>query len=232
MRQPNFKSVVLLPLVLVLASCGGGSDDDEPHATAAHCFNDLIYQPKNVVEQAFSEDGQTGFTLRYETLNDQPDFNGQTGLSGFQQNYSSLRGGLTAGYSKTDYFKSTGSNGRAEFGYVYKRASLAAINTVTATYSAPFVDKRALLKPGESVSYTILGEQVSNNSSETRPIHDSFVVTYLSDEQVAIGQRTVRACKFSVLKNNATSLEWIYQGIPVQTSSIATTSLTLNGKDF
>lgn len=233
---------LLTPFLLTACGGGGGNDISEPSiATAAHCFDDTRYQPGKKIQQEYLEGSLKNPLLRtWETTTRNANFGGYKNLIEVTATISipeepslQLRKSLT-------YLTQEASFVYWTYGSIVITGMLgdspARYSTV---YSEPVINRRAMLKQGESLSYRIRGEQTSDQYTEKYPVDEIHTQTYVGDEAVMIGDRKVNACKFDVVTGNNSTREFIYRSLPILRSSIDGTStyektvkLSLDGKDY
>ncbi len=232
-------STLLAPFFLT-ACGGGGNDSNEPlPLTAAHCFDDTRYQLGKKIQQEYLEGNLKYPLLRtVETTTRNTNFGGHKNLIEYTATISiaeepSIQLRRTLVYLTPE----------APFVY-WTYGSITEIlgdfpAKYSTVYSEPVINRRAMLKQGESLSYRIRGEQTSDQYTEKHPVDETYTQTYLGDETVMIGDRKVNACKFDIVTGNSSSREFIYRSLPVLRSSIdeksiyeKTIKLTLDGKDY
>lgn len=225
-----------------LAACGGGgsNDNSEPSIpTAAHCFDDIRYQPGKKIQQEFLDGNFKSPILRtLETTTKNANFGGYTNLIEYTATISipeepsiQLKRTLVYLTQEAPFVYWTYGSITETFGDYPARYS--------SVYSEPVINRRAALKQGESLSYRLRGEKTSDQYTEKYAFDENYTLTYLGDEIAMIGDRKVNACKFDIVTGNNSSREWIYRGLPILRSTIdekftyeKTVKLTLDGKNY
>lgn len=232
----------LLTPFFLTACGGGGSDSSEPSPlTAAHCFDDTRYQPGKKIQQEYFESNLKNPLLRtWETTTRNANFGGYKNLIEVTVTISIPEEPSLQLRKIHTYLTQEASFVYWTYGSTTLTGMLgdnpARYSTV---YSDPVINRRAMLKQGESLSYRIRGEQTSDQYTEKYPVDETHTQTYLGDETVMIGDRKVNACKFDIVTGNNSTREFIYRSLPVLRSSIdeksiyeRTVKLTLDGKDY
>jgi hypothetical protein len=224
-----------------LTACGGGGDgngggDSTPVAqTAAHCFDDARYMPGNKIEQDIAQIYVPYVQRRtYETSARPASFNGIGNLIEHSYLVSILDASVDL-RKHTLYLKADTPNAYWNYGSIIE---VFGENPQKSTnlLSEPFINRRASLKIGESWSYRVHGDLKCEPPPYTQKIDFTVMYTYLGDEELAVGNRKINACKFRI--DNGGS-EWVYKSLVIQQSSSdeksiieRTVKLMLNGKDY
>ncbi len=234
-------TAAILSISMLMTACGGS---DSTPQTAAHCFDDAIYQSSNKIEQKLSLPNEGNAQRTYTTSAQKSSFNGQTDLIEHNVQYLRLNSLPTGSYSNTYYLSPESPHIYKNYGFIHETRT-DVIRKGIYTYFSPAIDRRALLELGSSLEYRIQGNAKLEPNGTTTPINEFYIITYAGDENISIGNRNLKACKFKISKNEKISFEWIYKSIPIQSSHILqgnlaeeniviekTTQLTNNGQDF
>lgn len=225
----------ILSISTLLTACGGG---DSTSMTAEHCFDDAIYQSSNKIEQQLSKPNDGTAVRTYSTSAQTVSFNGASGLTEQTISYLDLRSIPIGSYTDKQYLAPQAPHIYKNYGFI-RQARSDIFRTGTYTYSTPVIDRRAVLELGASLDYLVQGNLKVEPGATVTPIDDSYTISYIGDDSVAIGSRNVNACKFKVSKNGQASYEWIYKSVSIQRSDIdqkifneKTSKLTNNGINF
>jgi hypothetical protein len=223
--------------------------------SAAECFNIAWSTPGTtaVLEHAITGSA-TGTTRSNLTVTGGKTFNGQTGLTEYDQDqtttYTAPATLASAGTvpTRSRFYQTENGSVETEFGGTVSASvtvSGVTVNTnTTVTYAPARVDRRFTLATGASdtVTTSLTSSSVTNfGSVAPTTTAQTITVNYAGQETVTVPAGTFTACKFLVTVNSETHTEWFGKGngAPLQFTSrtsegqVITNSLTsasrLNG---
>lgn len=239
-------------LSATLTACGGGGDSNTStpiDTTAASCFDSALFTKSNSVVQKYVLSGSNGsedaYKVSWSFSDTAASFNGHAGLvtlteSGQPEGIRPMAIGF---YSHTYYLSPIATNEVVTYGIesVFNGAQLRAQSHTV--YTPPSADKKYTLREGETTQ--ILRQGQSTYSSYMRPeeviseINSKTDVTFIEQEKIAIGTRSIVACKFKFKTDDGgETLNWFYKGIEVQKAQTnnqlvkRTSELTLNNQPY
>lgn len=236
MNMSIYKRWTVVSIAFLLAACGGG-DSKEP-MTAAACFDVGTFAGGAEISQKLSRGTRLEWRVSAQTTtyNQIPnvlkvtnDVVWEDGMPGVQSYHSDFHIDPVTAPEVTSHgtYYVSGSN--------FTRVAL------TEVYSAPYTDKRFTLKQGETLQYSYSGTATQESlygPDAGVKVHDftkSGTVKFEGLEDVAIGERTVKACKFAEGSNKA----WYYRGLQIQfqnpdkpIENFGTTMLTRSGDAY
>lgn len=232
----TYKRWTVVNAAFLLAACGGG--DSKESATAAACFDVGTFAGGTEISQKLSRGTRLEWRVSAQTTtyNQIPnvlkvtnDVVWEDGMPGVQSYHSDFHIDPVTAPEVTSH------------GTYYVSGSGFMRIALTEVYSVPFTDKRFTLKQGETLQYSYSGTATQESlygPDAGVKVHDftkSGTVKFEGLEDVAIGGRTVKACKFAEGANKS----WYYRGLQIQfenpdksIENFGTTMLTRNGDTY
>ena len=250
--RPPLLPLTFIALSTTLVACGGGGDHGDIPApidtTATSCFDAALYTNGNSITQRYQEPGFNGsqetFTVAWSFSDTSITFNGQSGLvtlseTRFPDNTRPMSIGY---YSKKYYLTPVSTNEIVTHGIDGVFNAALARSEAHEVYTPPSADKKYTLTEGESTQILLQGKKTAssymNPNDVVTAIDSTTDVTFLGKEKVAIGTRSVVACRFKFVVDGRESLRWYYRGIEIQDASLGgkpfrqTYELTLNSQPY
>ncbi|MDR3015381.1 MAG: hypothetical protein LBV56_08085 [Delftia acidovorans] len=227
-------------IAFILASCGGGSDGPHEAVSAESCFDIATYSPGNAIKQEYEDtrSSPSGRSLSISIASTNATFNGKSDLLAYEEmriptEYLPMGfgGSLQTSYLSPITEKEFTTHGKES---EFAAAQLKSFEKII--YTPAWTDKKFKLKQGESLKYSIAGNSttfsLSNSTPMSKDINTEIEVVFEGKDAVAIGSRSVTACRF----NYGTHRDWIYKGILIKMDDgtgktiLKTTELTRNGQ--
>lgn len=229
-------------IAFILAACGGGSDGPHETVSAESCFDIATYSPGSAIQQKYEDTRSSppGRSLSISIASTNATFNGKSDLLAYEEMRSPTEY-LPMGFGRslqTSYLspiteKELTTHGKES---EFTTAQLKSFEKVI--YTPAWTDKKFKLKQGESLKYSIAGNSTTSSISSPIPvskdISTEIEVVFEGKNAVAIGSRSVTACRF----NYSTHREWIYKGILIKMDDgtgktiLTTEELTRNGQPY
>ena len=226
-------------VVCLLAACGGGGGGDTGTPTTAEsCLDAGTFAAGTALSQKLSLGTRLDWTVGdpTTTYNQIPNLLKVSNDVYWEQPIS---GSLS--YHRDFHISPVTTSEVTTHGTYYVAGSGLLRVALTEVFSAPYSDKRFTLKPSESLQYQYSGtattESLSGPDAGTKTSNFTNTGTIKFDglEDVAIGDRTVKACKFSEGSTKA----WYYRGLRIQfenpevpSQSFKTLLLTRNSQAY
>lgn len=245
------KYAAVCGIINALTACGGDSD---PTPTAQSCFDSSTYTPGTVINQRYTSTSTPSnvFNMTIEPLNQKAEFNNTSGLMPIKRRVYTeipIQDSLES-YQETVYIEPVTSLEVIEHGY--ERSTATGVWRMEDLWinNPPVKDKKFTLKAGESFEYQTVArvtrtfpEAIKHDplAEGTSDIHYNIKTTFSGIEEIKIGSRTVKACKFKTKSLDAPlddSSDWFYRGILIQSTdpygkiSMETLEFTRNGQNY
>lgn len=226
------KRWIFVSIACVVAACGGG--DSNAPISADACFDANTFAPGPAIVQKLENR-----TMSWIVEDGLTTFNGVAGLITRTAVISYDDSRIMSSAQKSFYEPVTGPK-IIYHGHYYSSGSFLNLTAVSETtvYSAPFVERRYTMKEGESIDFSNSGK-IRRESPATVPYEYEYTIVgtakFEGFEEVSIGDRVVKACKFSEGKKT----DWHYRGMRIQwvnpdrpAENIRTLSLTRSGEAY
>jgi hypothetical protein len=211
---------------LVLAACGGGGgggdDDGDQPQTSAACM------PTEHVTYTASyrmTEGSTVFPMEVTTTKNGPvTVNGQAMLREQDTEARDLSNGRLIHVIQIHYTRNAdGSLVVYTDADAWQSASRAEPHAITAAiFDPPFVNRRFVLRPGETQESVVQGTQRVTQDGTTRDESLKYTrrETFHGMEEVEVPAGRIKACKFTVTSSAGWSETlWIHKGLEVKTET-------------
>ncbi|WP_333904958.1 hypothetical protein [Delftia acidovorans] len=227
-------------IAFILASCGGGSDGPHEAVSAESCFDIATYSPGSAIQQKYEDTRSSppGRSLSISIASTNATFNGKSDLLAYEELGRSLEY-LPMGSGNSTQTSYLGPITGTELTIYGKDSDFGALQLKSfekIVYAPAWTDKKFKLKQGESLKYSAKGtsttSSIMNPTPVSKDINIETDVLFEGKDAVAIGSRSVTACRF----NYGTHRDWIYKGILIQMDDgtgktiLKTTELTRNGQ--
>ncbi|RYF32063.1 MAG: hypothetical protein EOO23_00290 [Comamonadaceae bacterium] len=223
---------IFVSIACSVSACGGG--DSNAPVSAAACFDASTFAPGPAIVQKLEDR-----TMRWVVEDGLTTFNGVASLVTRTAVISYYDNRTPSSTQKSFYGSITGPE-IIYYGHYHSFGSFLNLTAVSETtvYSAPFVERRYTMKVGESFDFSNSGK-TRRESPAIVPYEYEYTIVVTAKfegfEEVSIGDRTVKACKFSEGKKT----DWHYRGMRIQwvnpdrpAENIRTLSLTRNGEAY
>lgn len=228
-------------IACILASCGG-SDEPQETASAESCFDIATYSPGPVIKQQYddtrSSPSRRNLLISIESTNAK--FNEISGLLSYRERSDPIPPHPTEVGSSSKLFylnqitdSEITTHARTSW---FDGGPILSFENVF--YSPVWTDKKFKLKQGESLKNSITADVATFSLESPGPVTKKTKieteVVFEGRDAVAIGPRTVTACRF----NYRTHREWFYRGILVKMDNgngetiLKTEELTRDGQPY
>ncbi|MCG8987312.1 hypothetical protein MI467_10740 [Delftia acidovorans] len=239
MKQTT-KILLSTNIAFILASCGGGSDGPHEAVSAESCFDITTYSPGSAIQQKYEDTRSSppGRSLWISIASTNATFNGKSDLLAYKEMRIPTEH-LPMGFGsslQTSYLSPITEKELTTHGKESEFAGAQLKSFEKIIYTPAWIDKKFKLKQGESLKYSIAGNSTTSSLSNPIPvskdINTEIEVVFEGKDAVAIGSRSVTACRF----NYGTHRDWIYKGILIKMDDgtgktiLKTTELTRSGQ--